>query len=267
MKNSEESYSIIIFRGVRANPLRLKLRKSLMRNLLIAGLGVLLLQGGILAHYLFQRSQLTELESMRQELSTSQGQTSTFAGEIDSMKKRMVSLEFLNRKLQTMFGLEPDALKGSENFTPGQGGVEIPYENSGLNSEEMLITPPHSPRNQEITSQLSKNNQQISGIAKGLQWLNTQAAIEQKILDLLAGTASKRAERWASTPSILPVKGVITSKFGPRVSPFTGKKALHAGIDIGAPKGTKIYAPGAGKVVVAGHEGRMGKFVRRSNNQ
>ena len=63
-------------------------------------------------------------------------------------------------------------------------------------------------------------------------------------------------------PSIWPVKGVLTSKFGPRVSPFTGKKALHAGIDIGAPTGTEVRSPAAGKIVVAAYDGRMGKFIR-----
>ena len=48
----------------------------------------------------------------------------------------------------------------------------------------------------------------------------------------------------------------------PRVSPFTGKKALHAGIDIGAKRGTEIRSPASGKVVVAAYDGRMGKFIR-----
>ena len=78
MKNSEESYTIIIFRGAKANPLRLRLRKSLVRHSLIAGICLILLQGGLLTHYFFQRSQLTDLEGIRKELSTSREQTSTF---------------------------------------------------------------------------------------------------------------------------------------------------------------------------------------------
>ena len=58
------------------------------------------------------------------------------------------------------------------------------------------------------------------------------------------------------------MKGSITSRFGPRVSPFTGKKALHSGLDIGARNGTEVRAPASGKVVVAAYDGRMGKFIR-----
>ena len=105
-------------------------------------------------------------------------------------------------------------------------------------------------------------HERIRDIEVGLRWIDTQSKIEKKILDTLLNTAKLRAERWSSTPSIWPVKGPITSKFGPRVSPFTGKKALHAGIDIGSPRGTEIRAPSAGKVVIAAYDARMGKFIR-----
>jgi len=261
MKNSEESYTIIIFRGAKANPLRLRLRKSLVRHSLIAGICLILLQGGLLTHYFFQRSQLTDLEGIRKELSASREQTRTFTVLIDSMKKRMVSLESLNRQLQTMFGMEANEIEDSQDFSTAQGGVEIPYENFGSGDERLSTSPPSTPT-REMDTPSSNNNQHIAEIATGLRWLNNHADIEQIILDKLAGTASKRAERLASTPSIWPVKGAMTSKYGPRLSPFTGKKALHAGIDIGAPKGTRIYAPAAGQVAVAAFDARMGKFVR-----
>ena len=261
MKGPEESYTVIIFRGARANPLRLKIRRTIVRNVVIGGICLLLVQTGVLTHYFFQRSQLNELDGIRSELSTSRERTSTFAGEVDGMKKRMVSLERLNRKLQTMFGLESDEIEGLQDSIPGRGGEEIPYEN-----------PPR-----EIDSGTSNHNssdtiegneghvtadQQISAVSSGLSWLKSHAKVEKKILDHLAMTVNKRAKQWASTPSIWPVKGHITSRFGPRVSPFTGKKALHAGLDIGAPRGTPVYAPASGKVVVAAYDARMGKFIR-----
>lgn len=44
----------------------------------------------------------------------------------------------------------------------------------------------------------------------------------------------------------------ITSPFGYRVSPTTGKKSFHGGIDIGAPKGSEVLACYSGKVKYTG---------------
>jgi murein DD-endopeptidase MepM/ murein hydrolase activator NlpD len=43
----------------------------------------------------------------------------------------------------------------------------------------------------------------------------------------------------------------MTSDFGYRSDPFSGKKKLHNGIDLGAPNGTNILAAGDGVVIVA----------------
>ncbi|MFC4601637.1 murein hydrolase activator EnvC family protein [Cohnella hongkongensis] len=43
----------------------------------------------------------------------------------------------------------------------------------------------------------------------------------------------------------------LSSGFGYRIHPITGKRKLHAGIDMAAPKGTPIYAAETGVVIVA----------------
>jgi murein DD-endopeptidase MepM/ murein hydrolase activator NlpD len=52
-----------------------------------------------------------------------------------------------------------------------------------------------------------------------------------------------------------PMKGVVTSPFGKRWG------RMHEGIDIGAPKGTPVYASAAGKVIFAGNRGAYGKVI------
>ncbi len=56
----------------------------------------------------------------------------------------------------------------------------------------------------------------------------------------------------AATPSIWPTKGYVSSKFGPRVSPFTGRQQQHTGIDVAAARGTPILAPADGVVTYSG---------------
>ena len=53
----------------------------------------------------------------------------------------------------------------------------------------------------------------------------------------------------------------VSSGFGVRRDPFTGRPALHAGIDFRTPRGTPIRAAGAGRVVMAGRSGGYGNLV------
>ena len=65
-------------------------------------------------------------------------------------------------------------------------------------------------------------------------------------LDDLVLNLQNMVDRLNSTPSILPVKGIITSGFGYRKSPFTGRRELHRGIDILNEVGTPVISPADG---------------------
>lgn len=77
------------------------------------------------------------------------------------------------------------------------------------------------------------------------------------------GAAPDLAER---TPSVLPLATDLvepSSRFGPRVSPWTGTEEFFAGTDLAAPAGTPVLSPAAGTVVFAGRipsSSRLGRF-------
>ncbi len=58
-----------------------------------------------------------------------------------------------------------------------------------------------------------------------------------------------------------PVSGPITSPFGVRSDPITGRARRHDGIDIGAPMGATISAAASGTVIYAGWEGGYGNTI------
>jgi murein DD-endopeptidase MepM/ murein hydrolase activator NlpD len=57
------------------------------------------------------------------------------------------------------------------------------------------------------------------------------------------------------------VRGTVTSVFGMRKDPFTGRPEFHTGIDIGAPDGTEVHAAREGVVSDAGHSDGLGNYV------
>lgn len=86
---------------------------------------------------------------------------------------------------------------------------------------------------------------------------NTKAVELQKLLS----TLSKQSNLLSSIPALTPVSGWITSGYGPRISPFTGKKTPHKGVDIAAPVGTPVHAPADGVVIFTGAKAGFGNFI------
>lgn len=58
-----------------------------------------------------------------------------------------------------------------------------------------------------------------------------------------------------------PVSGTVSSGFGWRDDPFTGKQAWHAGLDFAVPEGTPVEACWPGKVIFSGSKGGFGNKV------
>ena len=64
---------------------------------------------------------------------------------------------------------------------------------------------------------------------------------------------------------IWPVRGPITSPFGMRTDPVTGRYALHSGVDIGVDYGTPIRAAADGLIIFAGWYGGYGNLITIDN--
>jgi hypothetical protein len=77
----------------------------------------------------------------------------------------------------------------------------------------------------------------------------------------LAKYVEKKRSMLAAKPTAWPVHGWISSGFGSRVSPLSGEKGYHAGLDIANDIGTPVHATADGRVAYAGWEGGYGKLV------
>ena len=64
-----------------------------------------------------------------------------------------------------------------------------------------------------------------------------------------------------STPTIWPVRGWVSSKFGFRTSPFSGRRVFHEGLDIAARYGIPVRSTAKGIVLYAGEKAGYGKIV------
>lgn len=92
---------------------------------------------------------------------------------------------------------------------------------------------------------------------------NLGMEIEKRAVSLseLADFLEEQKLMLSSTPTIWPVKGWISSGFGYRISPFTGRRVFHEGLDIATKYNTPLKATAKGIVVFSGRKAGYGKMV------
>lgn len=92
-----------------------------------------------------------------------------------------------------------------------------------------------------------------------------QLALDMKLTEInffqLEADLQEREDQLARTPSIEPTGGYISSPFGKRTDPFTGKIRFHKGLDFSNRPFTPIYAPADGVVVNTEVNGAFGEFL------
>lgn len=91
------------------------------------------------------------------------------------------------------------------------------------------------------------------------KWSRGESCSNEELLSAIRSQKGK--EQPTFQPSPWPTIGWISSPFGYRTSPFTGRIAFHKGIDIAARIGTPIYAVSAGIVTFSGRRGEYGNLI------
>jgi len=271
-----DAYTVVIFRGSTAKPLRFSFPRKFVSRLLIAGAIFVIVDILVISHYVIRTGEVWELSAFRAEAMSAREQTGAFSSAVDDLKKRLTSMKEVNQRLRVMLGIETPKTGDVAN---GRGGEDAPLPNGN--------TPPTSekipngdaraqhfnsvePSQSALTDQTSPSagssglteQEMIASIKDGIDWLSKEATIQEQSLQELSLAAEKKSSRWAATPSIWPVKGWVTSGFGPRVSPFTEKPAWHDGLDIGAAANAPVQAPAQGRVTAVGFDPKLGNVVK-----
>ncbi len=116
------------------------------------------------------------------------------------------------------------------------------------------------------------NSNNLVGSENGSEFQELKVLDKMKSLDLntklreisffqLGAYLQERKDKLARTPSIAPTRGHISSRFGKRRDPFTGKIKKHNGLDFSNRNYTPIYAPADGTVVNTFKNGSFGEFL------
>ncbi|PLY03877.1 MAG: peptidase M23 [Desulfuromonas sp.] len=108
-------------------------------------------------------------------------------------------------------------------------------------------------------------NDSFSQLQTRIDQMRRDIDLRRESQEEIQGFLNDQRSMVGAEPSGWPVKGWLTSSFGMRKSPFTGKRKMHEGYDIAARTGTPVYAtadgvvsksetvPGYGKLVIIEH--------------
>ena len=91
--------------------------------------------------------------------------------------------------------------------------------------------------------------------------LMSEAERQEQSLRELQEYFDDRESLLASTPSLLPSRGWLSSDFGVRLDPVTAERRMHEGLDVATAFGQPVTAPADGTVVFKGWEGGYGNVL------
>lgn len=237
---------LISRRHGQARPISLKDPLSLLG--VSAALGVLVLVG-LAGGYLLGHTQATDLplaqfESMREELRDQKREVESarienqeivdaFAVRMAELNAHVIRLDAMGRRLTEMGKLDD----GEFDFdsAPALGGPE-----PGVDAQSIQM-PDLDQRLQELEGRIADRELQLGVLENLLIDRNLNAQV---------------------VPEGRPVQsGWMSSHFGKRTDPFSGKDAMHWGIDFAGRKGAEIAAVGAGVVTWSGNRSGYGQLV------
>lgn len=274
---SSDAYTVVIFRGSTAKPIRFSFPMKFIHKLLIALVFIFVADLLVVSHYVIRTGQVWELSAFRDEALSARQQTVAFSAAIDDLKKRIAGMNEVNQRLRVMLGIETPK---TGDLVNGRGGEETPLPDGSMVIQGGKVSESETGRQQsgasekvqptggreEIQSTLAAKERDevelVASVKEGIEWLSKEANEQERMLEELSLVAEQKSSRWAATPSIWPVKGWVTSGFGPRISPFTEKPAWHDGLDIGAAANAPVQAPAQGRVTNVGFDPKLGNIVK-----
>jgi murein DD-endopeptidase MepM/ murein hydrolase activator NlpD len=211
----DKRYSTVIFvPHARAKFRKLKVSHRFLFSIISLVSASLCLSTFFSVQYFTSLSQTHELSKLRRENRELQTANEQFSKSVESLRTQLHTVEDRTRKLAIIAGI-------STLDETSQGGV------GGLRPADLGESP--------YRDDLDKMAFRSHRLEKDLGVLEQRFVAQSLLL--------------SSTPSMAPVRGILTDGFGGRSDPFTGEPGTHNAVDISSAVGQAVRAPADGIVV------------------
>lgn len=229
---SAERFTILVVPEGSHHVKRYILSRKLVKRLGGLALVVGLTLGYVVVDYAMMQKDVSELARLRVENRYQQQEMQRLAAAMDDIRSDVVVLAQNDAKVRIL----AEIAKPKADQLNGIGGAP----------EEDLVT-------------------DVSDLQRKIDEVRRAIDGQRRSQEEIQGYLNDKRSLVNATPSGWPARGWLTSVFGMRNSPFTGKEKMHEGLDIAARTGTDIMvtadgvvsrvatAAGYGKLVVVDH--------------
>lgn len=170
------------------------------------------------------------------------------AQKVGEMQAKVVKLEAMSERVSELAGVKPQELPPMLPKPPAGGAMDGSGKAGGQGGP---FVPAHASTTPSAMEQLNV-------------WADSVDERADQSTDLFIMIESRLFEKRLQSlmvPNSRPVHGPVGSGFGFRSDPFSGRAALHTGLDFPAPDGTPIYSAAGGVVIAADYHPAYGQVV------
>ena len=233
-----DHFTLMIIPNRKSGVRKISVPKASLRNIVIASIVVVLVTLYVIYDYASINRDRTELARLRTQTKEQSQQLRELGMKLDQFSDRMEELRQFDKKIRV-----------------------LAYETS--KDKKLPLGVGGSDKETRIKDLLNKDHDEvIAGMRKNIEKLNEDAKDRENSFNELMVFLHEQKSILASTPSLWPVQGWVTSEFGARQSPFRSGVEFHKGLDISTRFGKEIIAPADGLVMNTGFDSQDGKFIR-----